>query len=49
MRNVPTNVVTVHLAPYRVCVVIIDHDDGTSLVAHEGTLAYAVTECLVEV
>lgn len=48
-ENIPTNDVIAWLKPYVPCVVIMDHDDETSLVAHDGVLCYAVTACLFEV
>ncbi len=47
--NVPVNTVVGQLRPYRVCVIVMDHADGTSLAAHDGVLAYVVTACLFEV
>lgn len=48
LENTLHNAVVAWLAPYSLCVVILDNPDGTSLVAHDGSLAYAVTDCLVE-
>lgn len=48
-ENVPRNTLVKHLEPYQPCIVLVDYHDGTSLVAYDGIIAYAVTECLVEV
>jgi hypothetical protein len=48
LKNISNNVVIIFLDPYCVCVVIMDYEDDTSLVAYNGMLAYAVTQCLVE-
>lgn len=49
VENVPTNKVLKWLAPYDLCIVLIDYHDRTSLIVYDGVLAYAVTECLIEV
>lgn len=47
-ENVPFNTLIAWLDPYEPLVVVMDRDDGTSLVLHDGLVAYAVTECLIE-
>ncbi len=49
MENIARNVLIVWMDPYVPCIVIIDYSNGTSLVAYDGVLAFAVTECLYEV
>jgi hypothetical protein len=48
IANIPRNVVVTFLEPYEPCVILLEMDDGTCLVAFNGFLAFAVTECLVE-
>lgn len=47
--NIPTNSVVAWLKPYDPCIVVMDHDDDTSLVIHDGVICYAVTACLFEI
>jgi hypothetical protein len=49
MSNISRNVVVTFLEPYELCVILFEKDDGTCLVAFNGFLAFAVTECLVEI
>ena len=48
-ENIPVNAVVVWLPPYHACIVVHDQDDETSLVVHDGHIAYAVTACLFEI
>lgn len=48
-ENIPTNTVATWLQPYDPCIVVMDYDNGTSLVIHDGVVCYAVTACLFEV
>lgn len=48
--NIPINTVVVWLEPYDPLIVVMNNeDDGTSLIIHDGAIAYAVTACLFEV
>jgi hypothetical protein len=49
VENVPRNKVIGWMDPYVLCIVLVDYEDGTSLVAYDGILSYAVTGCLFEV
>lgn len=46
--NIPHNVVVAFLEPYEPCILLFEMENGTCLVAFNGFLAFAVTECLVE-
>ena len=45
-KNIPHNIVIEWLHPYELCVVLQDYKNGTSLIAFNGIICYAVTECL---
>ncbi len=47
--NIPRNTIVGRLEPYEPCVVLHELDNGTCVVAFDGLLAYAVTECLYEI
>ncbi len=47
--NIPYNIVAAWLNPYVYCVTVLCKHNGTSLVIHDGIIAYAVTECLIKV
>jgi len=49
MENLPRNTRIGWMYPHIPCVVILERDNGTCLIAYDGTLAFAVTECLFEV
>jgi hypothetical protein len=48
IKNIPHNLVVTYLESYEPCVILFEMNDGTCLVAFNGYLAFAVTECLVE-
>jgi hypothetical protein len=48
-ENVPMNTLIGWMDPYVPCVVVLERRNGTCLVAYDGIIAYAVTECLYEV
>lgn len=48
MQNISSNKLIGWLAPFDPCIILIDHKNGTSLVIYDGVVAYAVTECLIE-
>jgi hypothetical protein len=49
MENVQRNVRVGWMEPFVLCVVMVEHLNGTCLVAYDGIVAFAVTACLFEV
>ncbi len=49
MDNLSLNVRIGWMEPLVPCVVILERANGTCLVAYDGIIAFAVTECLFEV
>lgn len=49
MSNVMVNTLVGWLEPLSVCIVVFEDPSGTCLVIHDGSIAYAVTECLIKV
>jgi len=49
IENIPTNTVAAWLEPYVTCVVVLDYDDQTSMIIHDGIICFAVTACLFKI
>jgi len=48
MENISQNELVVVMTPFVPCIVILERHNGTCIVAYDGVVAFAVTECLYE-
>lgn len=46
MFNIIRNKVKTYMQPYQPCIVFFKLDNGTCMIAYNGFIGYAVTECL---
>ena len=49
IANILQNKIATWMQPYDPCVVIMDRNDQTSIIAYNGILGYVVTSCLFDV
>lgn len=49
ITNITHNNILFFLEPYEICILLTEMNDGTCLLAHNGIIAFAVTECLTKI